>query len=278
MKHSRRAFGALMAGLLAEILNPRAASATEPRPQDAAFAHDLSAVPAHWHGREQIAFLVYPQFTALDMVGPHYMLTNLLGATTHVVWKNRDPVRSDTGLVFVPSATFDECPRDLDIICVPGGTTGTLAAMQDADTLAFLADRGGRARFVTSVCTGSLVLGAAGLLRGYEATSHWVTVDILPIFGARSSRARVVFDRNRVTGAGVTAGLDFGLALVEQLRGVEYAKTVQLLAEYDPAPPLDAGTPSTAGPEVTKLLTDMFAGFVAEARAIAEKSAAAAGS
>lgn len=278
MKPSRRAFGALMAGLLAEILNPRAASAAEPSPQDAAPAHDLSAVPAHWHGKEQIAFLVYPQFTALDMVGPHYMLTNLLGATTHVVWKNREPVRSDTGLVFVPSTTFDECPRDLDIICVPGGTTGTLAAMQDADTLAFLADRGGRARFVTSVCTGSLVLGAAGLLRGYEATSHWVTVDLLPIFGARPSRARVVFDRNRVTGAGVTAGLDFGLALVEQLRGVEYAKTVQLLAEYDPAPPLDAGTPSKAGPEVTKLLTDMFVGFVAEARAIAEKSAAALGS
>jgi transcriptional regulator GlxA family with amidase domain len=146
--------------------------------------------------------------------------------------------------------------------------------MQDPATLAFLADRGARAKFVTSVCTGSLVLGAAGLLQGYEATSHWVTVDILPLFGATPSRARVVTDRNRITGAGVTAGLNFGLALVERLRGVEYAKAVQLLAEYDPAPPLDAGTPAKAGPEVTKLLTDMFVGFVAEARAIAEKTGA----
>jgi putative intracellular protease/amidase len=275
MKPSRRAFGALAAGLLAELLNPRAASAAEPPPQDAAPAHDLSAVPANWHGREQIAFLVYPQFTALDMVGPHYMLTNLLGATSHVVWKNRDPVRSDTGLVFVPSATFDECPRDLDVICVPGGTTGTLAAMQDPVVMDFLKDRGERARYVTSVCTGSLLLGAAGLLEGYRATSHWVTRDLLRIFGATPVNERVVQDRNRITGAGVTAGIDFGLTLVGSLRDKLYAESVQLLAEYAPDPPYHAGTPEQAPPEATAIMDAMFAQFVANAEAVGRTAYAA---
>ena len=275
MKPSRRAFGALMAGLLAGLLNPRAASATEPDPQDAAPAHDLSALPAHWQGNEQIAFLVYPQFTALDMVGPHYMLTNLLGATTYVVWKNRDPVRSDTGLVFVPSATFEECPRDLDVICVPGGTTGTLAAMQDPAVMRFLEDRGTRARYVTSVCTGSLLLGAAGLLDGYRATSHWTTRELLRIFGATPVNERVVQDRNRVTGAGVTAGIDFGLTLVGSLRDKLYAESVQLLAEYAPDPPYDAGTPERAPPEATAIMDAMFAQFVANAEAVGRMAYAA---
>jgi putative intracellular protease/amidase len=271
----RRSFNRALAALAAV---PLAGAGRSGAADTVQHGHDMSHTPPDWKGQEHIALLAYPQFTLLDLVGPQYMFANLMGATVHIVAKTREPVMSDTRVAIVPTTTFDDCPRDLDILCVPGGTVGTLAAMQDTDTLAFLADRGGRARFVTSVCTGSLVLGAAGLLRGYEATSHWVTVDILSILGAKPSRARVVFDRSRVTGAGVTAGLDFGLALVEQLRGVEYAKAVQLLAEYAPAPPLDAGTPAQAGPEITKLLADMFVGFVAEARAIAEKSAAAAGS
>jgi putative intracellular protease/amidase len=268
----RRAFNRVLAALAAGSL---AGAGTTAAAQTEQPGHEMSHVPPEWKGNEQIALLAYPQFTILDLIGPQYMFANLMGAIVHIVAKTRDPVMSDTRVAIVPTATFDECSRDLDILFVPGGTTGTLAAMQDADTLAFVADRGGRAKFVTSVCTGSLVLGAAGLLRGYEATSHWVTLEILPIFGAKGRRARVVFDRNRVTGAGVTAGLDFGLALVEHLRGVEYAKAVQLLAEYDPAPPLDAGTPAKAGPEITKLLSEMFVGFVAEAQAIAERSAAA---
>ena len=207
-------------------------------------SHDMSAIPAHWTGKEQIAFLIYPEFTALDMVGPHYMLTSLMGATTHVVAKTRDVVKSDAGLMFQPSATFDECPMDLDIICVPGGTSGTLAAMQDEATIRFLKDRGSRAKFVTSVCTGSLVLGAAGLLSGYKATSHWAAKPMLPIFGAISTGGRVVRDRNRITGGGATAGIDFGLSLVGQLRDQEYAELVQLLAEYAPEPPTTRARPN----------------------------------
>jgi cyclohexyl-isocyanide hydratase len=234
--------------------------------------HDMSSMPAHWMGSEQIAFLIYPEFTALDMVGPHYMLTSLMGATVHLVAKTKDPVRSDTGLVFVPSATFEECPRDLDIICVPGGSQGTLAAMQDDATMHFLKDRGSRAKYVTSVCTGSLVLGAAGLLAGYRATSHWTTRGLLPIFGATPVDGRVVDDRNRITGGGVTAGIDFGLALVGRLRDRVYAEGVQLIAEYDPKPPYSAGSPAQAPTEVKALIDGMFTGFVERAAEVGRSS------
>ena len=227
--------------------------------------HDMSSMPAHWMGAEQIAFLIYPEFTALDMVGPHHMLTGLMGATVHLVAKTRDPVRSDTGLVIVPSLTLDECPRDLDLICVPGGTRGTLAAMEDDETMRFLKDRGSRAKHVTSVCTGSLLLGAAGLLAGYRATSHWATRSLLPIFGATPVDGRVVDDRNRITGGGVTAGIDFGLALVGRLRDRLYAESVQLIAEYDPKPPYSAGSPAQAPAGVRTLVDGMFTDFVTQA-------------
>lgn len=236
-------------------------SAQSPAPS-AAMPHEM---PAHWMGSEQIAFLIYPEFTALDMVGPHYMFTSLMGATVHLVAKTRDPVRSDTGLVFVPSATFEECPRDLDIICVPGGSRGTLSAMNDLETMRFLKDRGARAKYVTSVCTGSLLLGAAGLLEGYRATSHWATKKLLPAFGATPADGRVVQDRNRITGGGVTAGIDFGLHLVGRLRDRQYAEGVQLLAEYAPQPPYDAGTPERAPAPVRTMMEDMFADFVRQA-------------
>jgi len=225
--------------------------------------HDM---PAHWMGKEQIAFLIYPGFTALDMVGPHYMLTMLMGAKAHIVARSRDPVASDTGLVFTPSASFDECPADLDILCIPGGTTGTLDAIRDEATLRFVRDRGGRAKLVTSVCTGSLVLAAAGLLTGYKATSHWVAKPLLAKFGAIPTEGRIVRDRNRITGGGVTAGIDFGLSLVAQLRDQPYAEAVQLLAEYAPEPPFNTGTPDKA-PQAKALLDTMFASFVANAEA-----------
>ena len=151
MTITRRSINKGVAGLLATpLLGASAASvhaqapavnAQAAPPHDPAASHDMSAMPAHWMGKEQIAFLIYPEFTALDMVGPHYMMTSLMGATVHIVAKTRDPVKSDTGLVVVPSATFEECPKDLDIICIPGGTLGTLAAMQDDATIAFLRDR-----------------------------------------------------------------------------------------------------------------------------------------
>jgi transcriptional regulator GlxA family with amidase domain len=228
----------------------------------------MSSMPANWMGKEKIAFLIYPGFTALDMVGAHYMLTSLMGATTHLVAKESNPIISDSGLSFNPSITFETCPADLDIVCVPGGSTGTLAAMQDDATLRFLKHCGGSAGLVTSVCTGSLLLGAAGLLDGYKATSHWVTRDLLREFGAIPTQGRVVRDRNRVTGAGVTAGLDLGLSLVAQLRDPTYAQGVQLLAEYAPDPPFDAGTPERAPADVTAMIGGMFTGFLAEATSV----------
>lgn len=270
MTISRRSLGLGMAGLLASAWAALAAS-QEGRSTPAP-AHDMSGTPAHWIGKEQIAFLIYPDFTALDMVGPHYMLTNLIGATAHLVAKTKEPIKSDAGLVFVPSATFDTCPQDLDIICVPGGTTGTLSAMQDEATLRFVKDRGQRAKWVTSVCTGSLLLGAAGLLEGYKATSHWVMKNSLTIFGAVPTAGRVVTDRNRITGGGVTAGIDFGLAIVDRLRGRQYAEAVQLLAEYAPEPPFDAGTPDRAPQEVKAIMDEMFAGFVKKAEAVGREA------
>ena len=270
---SRRKF--LTAAALAAVSPGRAAEpqaaahAAPPGTDSPAKAHEM---PAHWMGSEQIAFLIYPEFTALDMVGPHYMFTGLMGATVHLVAKSRDPVRSDAGLLFVPSATLDECPRDLDILCVPGGSLGTLAAMEDRETMRFLQDRGARAKYVTSVCTGSLLLGAAGLLEGYRATSHWATRKLLPLFGATLADGRVVRDRNRVTGGGVTAGIDFGLYLVGQLRDREYAEGMQLLAEYAPAPPYDAGTPERAPAAVRSMMDDMFADFLKRAETTARSA------
>lgn len=260
----RRAFqSALLAALGAAAGGASAAKPGEAPAQSPAQTpvHDMSGMPAHWVGKEQIALVVYPEFTALDMVGPQYMLANLMGAKVHLVAKTREPVRSDTGLTFVPNLTFEECPAELDVLFVPGGSKGTLDAIRDPQTLAFVADRGARARLVTSVCTGSLVLGAAGLLQGYRATSHWVTRDLLGLVGAQPVNSRVVRDRNRVTGAGVSAGLDLGLMLVQQLRDREYAQAVQLLAEYAPRPPLDAGTPERAPPKVRRMMSDMFVGL-----------------
>jgi cyclohexyl-isocyanide hydratase len=207
-----------------------------------AFTHDMSKMPSYWTGKERIAYLIYPGFTALDMVGPQYMLGNLMEARLEVVAKTLDPVRSDTGLVFTPSIRFEDVAGDIDILCVPGGSQGTLAAMRDDSTLSFIRDAGQRARFVTSVCTGSLLLGSAGLLDGFRATSHLVTEPLLPIFGVVPAEGRYVRDRNRITAAGVTAGLDFALSLVAALRDDIYAQSVQLLAQYAPDPPFNAGT------------------------------------
>ena len=272
---SRRAAAHRLAGMAALIAaggGTPPAAAQVPPPATLPPDHDMTAFPDHWMGSERIAFLVYPGFTALDMVGPHYMLANLMGATVRVVAATAAPVRSDTGLVFTPDDSFETCPAELDIICVPGGSTGTLAAMQDAATLAFLADRGARARYVTSVCTASMVLGAAGLLRGRRATSHWVTRPLLKLFGAEPVDARVVTDGNLITGAGVTAGLDFGLSLVAGLRDRGYAEAVQLLAEYAPDPPFNAGTPATAPKVAVAQLEAMFVSFLAQLSEVARQS------
>lgn len=227
----------------------------------------MSAMPASWTGKEQIAMLLYPGMTALDFVGPQYMFAALMGAKVHHVAKTMAPVVSDSQLALSPTVTLAKCPRELDILFVPGGGAGTIAAMRDPQILAFLADRGRRAKLVASVCTGSLVLGAAGLLKGYKATTHWVAHALLSDVGAEPVQARVVHDRNRITGAGVSAGLDLGLAIVAMLRDSVYAQSVQLLAEYAPEPPFNAGSPRTAPATVTALVADMFKDFDPQVRA-----------
>ena len=276
MDYSRREFATLLAaaGFL-PLQGAREAAAADAGAQQQTHVHDMSQFPANWMGSEKIAFLLYPQFTALDVVGPHYMLASLMGSKTYLVAKTLDPVESDLKMAIVPSATFDQCPADLDIICVPGGTNGTLAAMQDPETIAFLKDRGSRAKLITSVCTGSLVLAAAGLLDGYKATSHWAAREALRDFGAEPVDARVVVDRNRITGGGVTAGLDFGLQIIAKLRDQRYAEGVQLLAEYAPEPPFNAGTPHTAPKESVDLMSGMLVKFVEDVRAVAKAKAGA---
>lgn len=233
--------------------------------------HDMSDMPASWTQDNQIAMLVYPRMTILDLIGPQYMFASLMGATVHLVAKTRDPVTSDTGVTVVPTATFDEVPRDLAVLFAPGGTDGTLAAMRDDATRAFMADRGSRATYVTSVCTGSLILGAAGLLRGYQATSHWAARDALTEFGATPVDARVVKDRNRITGAGVTAGLDFGLQMLAEMRDRTYAEGVQLMCEYDPHPPFNAGSMHTAPLHVKAMIGAMVTAFPGQIRDVARE-------
>ncbi|MEO1018066.1 MAG: DJ-1/PfpI family protein [Pseudomonadota bacterium] len=201
--------------------------------------------PMHKQTKPEVAMLLYPGVTLLDLIGPHTVLAS--NCNVHVVWKNTDLLETDSGIVMQATSTLDECPKDLDVLFVPGGE---FSIMRDDEVLRFLADRGSRARYVTSVCGGSIVLGAAGLLQGYEATSHWSATDKLPLFGATPVASRVVRDRNRISGGGVTAGIDFGLVLLAELLGEDVAKMTQLMLEYDPAPPFDAGTPAKAGPQI----------------------------
>lgn len=219
----------------------------------------------------QIALLAYPAMTALDLIGPHHILSMLPKVRVHLVAKTLEPITSDLGLVLTPSTTFDDCPQQLEVLFTPGGTRGTLAAMEDEATLAFMRSRGQQARWVTSVCTGSLILGAAGLLQGRRATSHWVARDLLTRFGATPVDQRVVQDGNVVTGAGVTAGLDFALTLAATLSDTEHARKIQLVAEYDPAPPFDAGSPARAGQATTDAMREMLAPFLALATQAAQR-------
>jgi cyclohexyl-isocyanide hydratase len=263
---------ALLAAMLAPVVSAgRSYGAAPEATPEQPMTHDMSEMPASWTQANQIAMLCYPRMTILDLIGPQYMFSSLLGATVHLVAKTREPITSDSGVTMIPTATFDDVPRDLTVLFVPGGTDGTLAAMRDDETRAFVADRGARAQYVTSVCTGSLVLGAAGLLEGYRATSHWAALDVLSEFGATPVSERVVRDRNRITGAGVTAGLDFGLEMLAELRDRLYAETVQLTCEYDPKPPFNAGSAHTAPANAKAVVQGMLAAFPGRVREIAQE-------
>jgi cyclohexyl-isocyanide hydratase len=218
---------------------------------------------------EKIVLVAYPGMTALDMLGPQTIFCCMIGATVMIAAQTRDPVTSDTGLKLIPDVDFDSCPRDVDLFLLPGGLDGTTAAMKDRRTIEFVGELGAHSKYVTSVCTGSLILGTAGLLKGYRATSHWVGVHMLRNFGATPVQERVVVDRNRITGAGVTAGMDMALTVVEILRGKEYAQMVALLMEYDPAPPVDTGSPQAAGAKLTDMARDRFQDWLRETQSVA---------
>jgi cyclohexyl-isocyanide hydratase len=202
----------------------------------------------------QIGLLVFPKVTQLDLTGPVQVFSSVPGAKLHLIWKRIEPVQSDSVLTLTPTITFADCPQ-LDVICVPGGV-GSDDLLNDEEVLAFLRKQAESAKFVTSVCTGSLVLGAAGLLRGYRAATHWTAMDSLAAFGATATKTRVCIDRNRVTGGGVTAGIDFALTLVSKLVDEKTAQAIQLRLEYNPAPPFNAGSPDTAPSDVLALIKD----------------------
>lgn len=219
-----------------------------------------------------IGILLFPNVTQLDAMGPAQVLSRLPGAKMHMIWKSRDPVATDSGFSILPTNTFADCPQ-LDVVCVPGGF-GQVALMNDEETLSFLRRQAAGARYVTSVCTGSLVLAAAGLLKGYRSACHWSVRDELAAFGAIPVAERVVRDRNRFSGGGVTAGIDFGLTLAAEIAGEQTARAIQLMIEYDPAPPFDSGSPEKAGPELVALYKQRTAGMM-EQRRTANRAAAA---
>ncbi|MBL1430194.1 MAG: DJ-1/PfpI family protein [Robiginitomaculum sp.] len=203
-----------------------------------------------------IGFLLYPEVTQLDATGPAQVLSRVPGAIIHMVWKTGDPVATDAGFSILPTDTFETCP-DLDVICIPGGS-GQIPLMDDTEVLDFIKKQGEQAAFVTSVCSGSLLLGAAGLLNGYKSACHWAFRELLPVFGAKPVAKRVVRDRNRITGGGVTAGIDFGLTLAAELASEEVAKEIQLVLEYNPQPPFNSGSPETADPKLVSKVKEMY--------------------
>lgn len=198
----------------------------------------------------QIGMVLFQRLTQLDFTGPHEVLARIPGAQVHVVAKSREPVVAESGLVLLPSTTFAELAH-VDVLFVPGGA-GQIEACDDGVTLDWVSAVGGSARYVTSACTGALLLGCAGLLRGYRATTHWAFLDLLPIVGATPIEHRVVIDRNRITGGGITAGIDAALTIAAELVGRDAAEAIQLEMEYNPAPPFSAGHPSVARRELVE--------------------------
>lgn len=220
-----------------------------------------------------IGLLVFPKVQQLDLTGPYDVFATMPGVVVHLVWKDLEPLLSSTGLTLVPTVTFADCP-DLDVICVPGGV-GVDALMEDPETLAFIRHQASTAQYITSVCTGALVLGAAGLLKGRRATTHWASHSLLEQFGAIPVKERVVRDGNLITGGGVTAGIDFALTLIGEVFDADKSRTIQLQLEYAPAPPFDSGRPDTAPANVLAVATDRAMPGLLARRQIVERVTAA---
>ena len=219
----------------------------------------------------QIGMLLFPAVTQLDFTGPYEVFARLPDAVVHVVARTRDPVRSERGLTFLPTVTCADCPP-LDVLVVPGGP-GQQQLMGDETVLDFLREQADSAKYVTSVCTGALVLGAAGLLRGYRATTHWLSLPLLRLFDAIPVEQRVVVDRTRVTGGGVTAGIDFALRFAAILRGEAVARQIQLQMEYDPDPPFASGSPASAPREIVETVRSAAQRFQQERLRACEQAA-----
>jgi len=215
-----------------------------------------------------IGMLLFPELTQLDLTGPYEVFARAPDTSVHLIWKTLDAVKSDRGMGILPTCTFDTCPA-LDVICIPGGP-GQIKLMDDDETLSFIRTKSENAKLVTSVCTGSLVLGAAGLLRGYKATTHWASLDQLRLLGAEPVNERVVRDRNRITGAGVTSGIDFALNVIADIYGAEIAQGIQLHMEYDPEPPFTSGSPRVAPEEILEQAKKQIAPFIEKRRLATE--------
>lgn len=284
----RLSVAAIFGALLARQAEAQAAGAPGAASASAANQRDIaSSTQAHLDaiGRHEaftsfpkatIGLVVYPGMFVQDLVGPLTVFEALLNREIHLLWKDLTPVDNaqpgtPTLLPVTPTTTFDACPETLDVLFVPGGVPGTLAMMEDPAMLDFLRRMAPKSRYVTSVCTGSFILAAAGLLEGYRAASYWAVADLLTELGAIPSDERVCVDRNRITGGGVTAGIDFGLKIAADLTSPLYAQAIQLYLEYAPAPPYDAGRPETAPAEAREFLEGMFAGLRASTTAIARR-------
>lgn len=222
-------------------------------------------------GQIRVGSLLFDAHDQADLTGPYEVLSRLPGATCRVYAKTLDPVRDVRGLGLVPDARLDEAPQ-LDVLHIPGGF-GQEALMDDTETLAWIGRQAAGARYVFSVCTGALICGAVGLLKGKRATTHWAAHHLLPLFGATPDGARVVVDGKLITTAGVTAGIDGALRLAALLRGEDAARAIQLYMQYAPEPPFDSGTPETAPPRVLEAARQSFAAITQQREATARRIA-----
>lgn len=220
----------------------------------------------------RIGILIFPDIMQLDMTGPHEVFTKMPDTEVLLIWKTLDPIVTGGGMRILPDVTYETCP-ELDLICVPGGG-GINPHLNDSETLDFIREKAETARFITSVCTGSLVLAAAGLLKGKRSACHWMSRDMLSEFDAIPDSSRVVIDGKFISGGGVTAGIDFGLTVAAEVFGKEVAKSIQLGIEYNPQPPFNAGSPEDAGPDIENAARTAASGRQAE-RLDAVKRAAA---
>jgi cyclohexyl-isocyanide hydratase len=202
----------------------------------------------------KVCMVVFPDLTIQDFVGPYEVFNKAGCFDLFIVSERADIIAAEGGLMLKTAIGFEDCPA-CDILFVPGGQ-GITPLINHSPTIMFLQKQGGSAKYITSVCTGSILLAAAGLLEDYQATTHWRSFELLQMLGVKPVQERVVIDRNRITGGGITSGIDFGLVLTALIAGDDVAKRVQLMLEYDPQPPFHCGSPRNADPHILQQVTE----------------------